>query len=60
MPSWGIRLACPRIPEAADEYDCKLSPLLHRLRDGVSEGEIRDRIGGEIRGTSKFSPTVLE
>lgn len=53
-------MACPRIPEAADEYDCKLSPLLHRLRDGVSEGEIRDRIGGEIRGTSKFSPTVLE
>jgi len=36
-------------PEAADEYDCMLSPLLHRLHDGVSEEEIRDWIVGEIQ-----------
>lgn len=29
------------IPEAADEYDCIVSPLLHRLHDGVSDAEIR-------------------
>jgi hypothetical protein len=24
------------LPEAADEYDCLIDPIVHRLRDGVS------------------------
>ena len=38
------------IPVAAEEYNCMLSPVLHRLHDGVSEEEIRDWIVGEIQG----------
>jgi hypothetical protein len=38
------------VPEAADEYDCKLSPLLHRLHDGASMNEIRDWLVGEVEG----------
>ena len=38
------------VSEAADEYDCMISPLLHRLHDGVAEHEIRDWIVGEVQG----------
>lgn len=37
-------------PEAADEYDCMLSPLLRRLHDGVSDKEIQDWVAGEVEG----------
>lgn len=37
-------------PEAADEYDCMFSPLLHRLHDGLSEKEIHDWVAGEVAG----------
>jgi hypothetical protein len=38
------------VPEATDEYDCMLSPLLHRLHDGASVNEIRDWLVGEVEG----------
>ena len=38
------------ISETADEYDCMLSPILHRLHDGVGEEAIRDWIVGEVEG----------
>ena len=28
------------IPEAADEYDCMISPLLHRLFEGADTGSL--------------------
>ena len=36
-------------PEAQDEYDCMISPLMHRLSDGVSETEIGDWLIEELR-----------
>lgn len=38
------------LQEAADEYGCLLSPLLHRLHDGVSDKEIQEWIVGELQG----------
>jgi hypothetical protein len=35
------------IPEAADEYDCMISPLLHRLFDGADSRSLADWIGHE-------------
>ena len=35
------------IPEAADEYDCMISPLLHRLFDGADIRSLADWIGHE-------------
>ena len=43
------------VPEAADEYDCKLSPLLHRLHDGASMNEIRDWLR-PVRSKGNFGP----
>jgi hypothetical protein len=37
------------IPEAADEYDCMVSPLMHLLHDGASERAIRKWIVKEVK-----------
>ena len=46
-------------PEAADEYDCMLSPLLRRLHDGVSDKEIQDWVAGEVEGHFGLHSTVI-
>ena len=38
------------IPEAADEYDCRFSRLLHQLREGASVVEIRVWLVGDVEG----------
>ena len=35
------------IPEAADEYDCMISPLLHRLFEGADTRSLADWISRE-------------
>lgn len=35
-------------PEAADEYDCMISPLMHQLHDGTEERDIRRWIVAEV------------
>ena len=35
------------IPEAADEYDCMISPLMHRLFDGASVADLAAWIAAE-------------
>jgi hypothetical protein len=35
------------IPQAADEYDCMISPLLHRLSEGADAGALAAWIGHE-------------
>jgi hypothetical protein len=35
-------------PEAQDEYDSLISPLMHRLHDGMSEGDIADWLMHEL------------
>jgi hypothetical protein len=42
------------IPEAADEYDCMISPLLHRLFGGADTRSLADWISRER--TSHFGP----
>lgn len=34
-------------PEAADEYDCMIGPLVRHLRDGADAVVLRDRIARE-------------
>lgn len=36
-------------PEAADEYDCMLSPLMHQLHEGPDEVKIRDWLSDEVQ-----------
>jgi hypothetical protein len=36
------------VPEAADEYDCMISPLMHQLHDGIKERVIRRWIVSEV------------
>ncbi len=36
-------------PEAQDEYDCLVSPLLHRLHDGESAAGIATWLSNELR-----------
>jgi hypothetical protein len=35
------------IPEAADEYDCMISPLVHRLAEDADTRSVADWIGRE-------------
>ena len=42
------------IPEAADEYDCMISPLLHRLFEGADTHSLADWISRER--ASHFGP----
>jgi len=37
-------------PEAQDEYDCLISPLMHRLSDGASEHDLGDWLIAELTG----------
>ena len=36
-------------PEAADEYDCMLSPLMHMLHDGASEAKVETWLIEEVQ-----------
>lgn len=36
-------------PEAANEYDCMLSPLMHQLHDGADAAKIRDWLFDEVQ-----------
>jgi hypothetical protein len=36
------------IPEASDEYDCMISPLMHQLYEGTDETRIQSWIAGEV------------
>jgi hypothetical protein len=36
------------VPEAADEYDCMISPLMHLLHDGARTRQIRSWIEAEV------------
>jgi hypothetical protein len=36
-------------PEAQDEYDCLIGPLMHRLSDSASEVEIANHLVTELR-----------
>ena len=36
-------------PEAQDEYDCLISPLMHRLHDGASDDHIGDWLIREMK-----------
>jgi hypothetical protein len=36
-------------PEAADEYDCMLSPLMHQLHEGADEVKIREWLSDEVQ-----------
>jgi len=38
------------VPEAADEYDCMISPLMHLLHNGSSQRVIRRWITKEVTG----------
>jgi hypothetical protein len=38
------------IPQASDEYDCMISPLMRQLYEGADEGSIRSWIVGEVQG----------
>ena len=35
-------------PEAADEYDCMISPLMHQLHDGEKRREIQNWIVNQV------------
>ena len=43
-------------PEAQDEYDCLISPLMHRLHDGASSSEIGDWLIHEISDHFGMTP----
>jgi hypothetical protein len=47
LMGWDL-LCVSGVPEAADEYDCMLSPLLHQLHDGASVAEIHDWLVREV------------
>ena len=36
------------IPEASDEYDFMISPLMHQLYEGTDETRIQNWIAGEV------------
>lgn len=36
------------VPEAADEYDCLISPLMHRLHEGARKRQIRRWLMEEV------------
>lgn len=47
-PAHGVDLiGVAGIPEAADEYDCMISPLLHRLFEGADTRSLADWISRE-------------
>ena len=44
------------VPEAEDEYDCMLSPLIHRLHDGATASEVRDWLVQEMEDHFGMTP----
>jgi hypothetical protein len=57
LMGWDL-LGVSGVPEAADEYDCMLSPLLYRLHAGASVQEIRDWLVVEWWGRRVNEPAV--
>jgi hypothetical protein len=49
LMAWDL-IGVAGVAEAADEYDCMLSPLLHQLHEGLSVDEIRDWLVAEVEG----------
>ena len=49
---WDL-IGVPDIPEAADEYDCMISPLLHRLFEGA---DTRSLAGSAANGAEASRP----
>jgi hypothetical protein len=49
LMTWDL-IGVAGVAEAADEYDCMLSPLLHQLHEGLSVDEIRDWLVAEVEG----------
>ena len=45
-------------PEAADEYDCMISPLMHRLHRGASDTELAVWLKAEVEQHFGLTPTV--
>ena len=43
-------------PEAQDEYDSLISPLMHRLHGGVSAGDIADWLMHELDANWGLQP----
>jgi hypothetical protein len=43
-------------PEAQDEYDCLISPLMHRLSDDASAAEVGDWLIEEMREHFGLTP----
>ncbi len=46
--------------EARDEYDCMLTPLLHRLRRGADEAEISDFLRLELEDHFGLDPRLSD
>lgn len=44
------------VPEAEDEYDCLISPLLHLLEGGAGAGELQEFLGHERATHFELSP----
>lgn len=44
------------VPEAEDEYDCLMSPLLHLLEGGTGAGELQEFLGHERATHFELSP----
>ena len=44
------------VPEAADEYDCMIGPLMHRLLDGADARSLADWISPERISHFGLSP----
>jgi len=43
-------------PEAQDEYDCMLSPLMHQLHDGASEDQVQQWLVHELESHFGLTP----
>jgi hypothetical protein len=45
-------------PEAADEYDCMIGPLMHQLHDGKSAGDIATWLTTELTDHFGLEPST--
>jgi hypothetical protein len=58
------------VPEAADEYDCMIGPLMHLLHDGAGQAEVQQWITNEVtehfgmksdpRGEAQLADTLID
>jgi hypothetical protein len=49
-----------QVPEAQDEYDCLIGPLMRRLSEGESEARIGDWLIAEVRDHFGLSPNETQ